>query len=112
MSARVSPRRKRSRMATSEPLRRVESRSSTAAGPLFDFLRAEADRLQHLAVAERAVRRNRLAQAAVVADQQAGPPVHGQCHAAVAATEFVPALAAEQIRRVAAPIDQDDDLLA
>ena len=41
-----------------------------AAEALLHFLRAEADRLQHFAVAQRTLRRNRLAQSAVVADQQ------------------------------------------
>ena len=38
--------------------------------------------------------------------------MHGQRDAAVAAAELVAALAAEQVRRVAAAIDQDDRLLA
>ena len=65
-----------------------------AAKSLFHFLRAEADRLQHLAVAERAARRNGLAQAAVVADEQSGAAMHGEGDAAVAAAELVPAFSA------------------
>src|SRR5262249_10465998 len=83
-----------------------------AAKALLYFLRAEADGLQHLAVAERAARRNGLAQAAVMTEEQPGAAVHGERDAAVAAAELVSALAAEQVRRVAAPIDEDDDLLA
>src|ERR1051326_5922721 len=79
---------------------------------LLHLLRAEADRLQHLAAAERALRRQRPAQSAVVADEQRAAAVHRHRHAAVAAAKVVAALAAEEIRRVAAAIDEDDGLLA
>src|SRR5439155_22214903 len=79
---------------------------------LFDFFRAEADRLQHFAAAQRTLRRNRLAQSAVVTDEKSGAAMHRHRHAAIAAAEFVSAFAAQQIRRITASIDQDDGLLA
>src|SRR5947207_3132440 len=65
---------------------------------LFDFLRAEADRLQHFAAAQRTLRRNRPAQSAVVTDEKSGAPMHRHRHAAIAAAKFVSAFAAQQIR--------------
>ena len=102
ISACVSPRRKRSRMRDQLPFlaRRIAVEhldrdvGKIAAETLLHFLGAEADRLQHFAIAERALRRNRLAQSAVVADQQSGAAVDGQRDAAVAAAELVAAFAA------------------
>src|SRR5207237_4087617 len=79
---------------------------------LLHLLRPEANRLQHLAVAERAARRDRLAQPAVVTDEQTGAAMNRERNAAVAAAELVTTFAAQQIRRVSPATDEDDGLLA
>src|SRR2546423_1081408 len=83
-----------------------------AAEALLHFLRPETDRLEHLAIALRALRWNCLAHAAVVTDQHAVAAMHGHRHAAVEASKIVSALAAQQIRCVTTSIDEDDGLLA
>src|SRR5258706_1975422 len=63
-----------------------------AAETFLYFLSAEADRLQDFAITERALRGNRFAQTAVVADQHSCAAVDGHRPAAIAAAEIVAAL--------------------
>ena len=83
-----------------------------AAEAFLHFLRAETDRLQHLATAQRAFRWDGPAQSAVVAEQHPGPAMDGHRHAAVAAAKVMAAFAAEQVRRITPAVDEDDGLLA
>src|SRR5207237_571582 len=78
---------------------------------LLHLLRPEANRLQHLAVAERAAGGDRLVQPAVVTDEQTGAAMNRERNAAVAAAELVTTFPAQQLRRVSPAIDEDDGLL-
>src|SRR2546427_4169602 len=83
-----------------------------AAEALLHLLRAEADGLQDFAAAQRTLRRDRPAQAAVVADEKDGAAMDSHRHAAVTAAEVMAALPAQEIRSISAAIDQDNGLLA
>src|SRR5258708_6293594 len=71
-----------------------DNRAQVAAEPLLRFVCAEADWWQRFAIAERASHRDRVAQDAVVGDEQSVAAMARHRLAAIAAAELVSTLAA------------------